>query len=373
MAGFLSRVFFGPGGGNAPLAAASGHSIVPESPWALDAPNVHAIVAADIWGVTPNTVTRGQAMQVAPVKRGRAIIVGSLSDLPLQAGAFSGEEFVPAGRQPTWLTQTAGTQTVWHRMALTIDDLIFYGWSLWGVERSADTGAILDAARIAYDRWAFDEHAPLGVTVDGKAVEDPGALILFAGPDEGLLAAGAETIRGALAMGRAWVGRVESPIPAMVLHEVGSGGGGSTVPEEIATAYVEAWTAARSAPGGAVGFLPANLQMEVFGETNADLFTEGRNNVRLDVANLLNLPASLLDGSTATASLTYSTAQGEFSQLNSWLEYWLAPIEARLSQDDVTPHGQSVHFDRAGLSVAASASAAPALAEGASQPQITQD
>lgn len=373
MAGLLSRVFFGPGGGNSVLATASGNSIVPVSPWALDAPNVHAIVAADIWGTALSTVTRSQAMQVAPVKRGRSIIVGSLSDLPLESGAWSGETFVPANRQPTWMTQTAGTQTTWHRIALTLDDLIFYGWSLWYVERSADTGSILDAFRVSYDRWAFDQSSPIGVTIDGHQITDPGSVILFAGPDEGLLAAGAETIRGALAMSRAWVGRVQSPIPAMVLHEV-SGGGGSAVTPEQAQGYVDAWTAKRSAPGGAVGFLPANLNMEVYGDTNPDLFTEGRNNIRLDVANFLNLPASVLDGSTATASLTYSTAQGEFSQLNSWLEYWLAPIEARLSQDDVTPHGQTVRFDRAGLSVAASASAAPVISDGATQPQeLTQD
>ncbi|MDU0367670.1 phage portal protein [Microbacterium sp. KSW4-17] len=334
---------------------------------------MHAIVAADIWGTDYQPVTRSQAMQVAPIKRGRSIIVGSLSDLPLESGAWSGETFVPANRQPTWMTQTAGTQTVWHRMAHTLDDLIFYGWSLWAVERSTDTGAILDAFRVTYDRWAFDEHSPIGVTIDGRPVTDPGSVILFAGPDEGLLSAGSETIRGARAMERAWVGRVESPIPAMVLQEVNSGGG-SAISKEQAEAYVAAWRAARTAPGGAVGFLPANLSMNVYGETNADLFTEGRNNIRLDVANFLNLPASVLDGSTATASLTYSTAQGEFSQLNSWLEYWLAPIEARLSQDDVTPHGQTVRFDRAGLNVAASPAAAPTLSEGATQPQeLTQD
>lgn len=370
MAGFLSRVFFGPGGGNSVLAAASAHSIVPQSPWAGNTENIYSLVASDLWGADYNAVTRTQAMQVAPVKRGRAIIVGTLSDLPLQSGAWDDETFVPAARQPTWLTQTSGTQTVWHRMALTLDDCIFHGWSLWAVDRNA-AGAILNAARVPIERWAFDSNSPLGVTVDGRPVTDAGSVILFPGPDEGLLTTGAEVIRGDRAMSRAWVGRVESPIPAMVLQEVSSGSDSRVTPAQ-AEAYVSAWKQARSAPGGAVGFLPSNLKMDVFGDTNADLFTEGRNNVRLDVANLLNLPASVLDGSTATASLTYSTAQGEFSQLNAWLEYWLAPIEARLSQDDVTPHGQTVRFDRAGLSVPAS-TAAPALTDGATQPQESQD
>lgn len=334
--------------------APAGRSIVPESPFAADAPNVHAFVYSDLYGTTP-PLTRSRAMTVAPVKRGRAVITGSIADLPLGAGAFAGDQFVPANRQPTWLTQTAGTQSPWHRMALTIDDCIFHGWSLWTVERSAaDSRQILDASRLSYDRWDFDNSTAYGITVDNRPLEDPASVILFAGPDEGILATGSEVLEGAIAMRRAWVGRVESPIPAMVLQEKDTGGG-SRITTEQAEAYTAAWRANRKAPGGAVGFLPANLTMEVFGETTADLFTEGQNNIRLDVANLMNLPASLLDGSTATASLTYTTAQGEFSQLNSWLEYWLAPIEARLSQDDITPHGQLVRFDRSNLSAVAPA------------------
>src|SRR5690606_19684720 len=79
---------------------------------------------------------------------------------------------------------------------------------------------------------------------------------------------------------------------------------------------------------------------------DSQMFIEGRNAVRLDFANLTNIPASLLDGSTATASLTYTTAEGQKSSFHEQsLRYWSAPIEHRLSMDDVVPRGQRVRFD----------------------------
>jgi hypothetical protein len=345
--GWFSDLLFGPGGGGGPLAVASGRAIGTDllSPWA-DNSHLARVAFSEIFSASSDIVDRGAAMRVAPIKRGRAIIVGSISDLPLVSGRFDGDTFTPTDRQPAWLASTKMVSSTWHRMANTVDDLIFSGWSLWALQRSA-AGTILDAVRVPLSRWSFDQNAGVGIRVDDKPVEDAASVILFAGPDEGLLATGTEVIRGARAMEEAWVGRVRNPVPMTVLHEVSDGG--TRVTPEQAKTYVDAWSAARRSADGAVGFLPHNLNMEVYGETVADLFTEGRNNVRLDVANLLNLPASVLDGSTATASLTYQTAQGEFSQLASWLEYWLAPIEARLSMDDITPHGQVIRFNRGDL------------------------
>lgn len=314
------------------------------SPW-QDSSSLAHIAYSELFSGGADIVDRTAAMRVAPIKRGRAILVGSIADLPLQSGAWTEGAWVSANRQPAWLNSTKTIESVWDRMAWTVDDLMFYGWSLWALERS-EAGTITAGARVPQSRWSFDESSPLGIKVNDRAVTDPRSVILFRGPDEGLLSCGADVIRGARAMERAWVGRVQNPIPAMVLHETERNG----VTENEAKAYVKTWSEARTSPNGAVGFLPSTLNMEVYGDTVADLFTEGRNNVRLDVANILNLPASLLDGSTATASLTYQTAQGEFSQLTSWLEYWLAPIESRLSMDDITPRGQVVRFDRSNLS-----------------------
>lgn len=315
------------------------------SPW-QDSSTLAHIAYSELFAGGADIVDRAAAMRVPPIKRGRAILVGSIADLPLEAGSWSAGEWVPAKRQPTWLNRSTTAQTPFHRMANTVDDLIFHGWSLWALNRS-ETGTILDAVHVQRSRWSFDAQAPLGIRLGDKPLTDAASVILFQGPDEGLLATGADVVRGARAMDAAWVGRAQNPSPLIVLHETERNG----VTQDEAEQYVKAWSAARVSPTGAVGFLPSTLNLETPGNGgDADMFIGGRNAIRLDVANLLNLPASLLDGSTATASLTYQTAEGEFSQLNEWLSYWIAPIEARLSQADVTPQGTVVRFDRSTLS-----------------------
>ena len=69
----------------------------------------------------------------------------------------------------------------------------------------------------------------------------------------------------------------------------------------------------------------------------------------------------MLDGSMATASLTYSTAEGKRSEFIDYsLAYWAMPIEARLSQDDVTSAGTYCRFDLSALATPAQAGTNPA-------------
>jgi hypothetical protein len=333
------------------LTAASGVQapVRPVSPWAGES-NIASLVYRDLYGANQDVVTRDTAMTVSPIKRGRAIIVGSCADLPLALGKFDGTTWMPAKRQPNWLNNTGTVQTPWHRMALTLDDTIFNGWSLWAVRRGAKSeGAayapILDAVRVSPERWSFDDNSPTGVSINGVHVTDPASVILFAGPDEGLLATGAETIRAWRALSRTRTAKARNPIPMTVLQETEK----NTVTQAEAEAFVEAWANKRSQENGMVGFLPSKIKLDTHGDTKPELFDTAFNALRLDAGNLLNLPASLLDGSTATASLTYVTVEGQRTSLIDWLEYWLAPIEARLSMPDVTPLGSVVRFDRGNL------------------------
>ncbi|NYF29239.1 hypothetical protein [Microbacterium sp. JAI119] len=323
---WFSRFLFG-----SPASAAnvlSGLPILPYSP----APELAALVYSDIYGpTTADAVTRETAMAVQPIGRGRAVIVGRLADLVFELGEMIDGEFVADKQQPAWLTATRTTQTCWHRFAWSLDDTVFTGWTLWLVERD-EAGAIIDAARLARHRWTFDTASPTGVSIDQQPVTDERGVILFAGPDDGLLIKARDTIRGWRYMERAWVGRVRNPIPLVVLHEKEDNG----VEQEEAQQYVEAFAAARTSDNGAVGFLPASLELEVYGEIEADLYDKGRNAARIDIANAMNLPVSYLDGSTATSSLTYVTQEGTRNQIIDDLEYWIAPFEARLSQEDVT-------------------------------------
>lgn len=324
-------------------------------PWSRSASTLHALVYSDIYGSDDaDLVTRETAMRCAPVKRARAVIIGRLADLPLELGTFDADgRFIADAVQPDWTTATGDRATTpWLRMAGSLDDLLFYGWCLWAVTRDDSTGAILDGDRIDPTRWRFDQASPTGVSIAlGEPalwahVTDPATVLLFKGGDDGLLENARDSILGWRHMERAWTGRVRNPLPLVTLNEVTEG----TVSPAQAQEYVAAYQSARMAPGGAVGFLPATLKLEVHGQIEPDLFDKGRNAARIDIANHVNLPVSYLDGSTATSSLTYTTQEGTRAQIIDDLEYWLAPLEARLSEADVTgAAARVVRFNRSNL------------------------
>jgi hypothetical protein len=282
-------------------------------------------------------VTRAEAMTVPAVVRARHLIVQALAGLPLRA--LRGADVLPDADQPAFLYRTDGIVSPWHRHSMTFDDLLFYGWSLWAVDRGAED-RILAADRVPYDDWTFDQDG--NVVVDGQVV-DAASVILFPGPAEGLLSYGARTIRAARGTEDAWQGRIRNPIPATELHQVTD----DVLERDEIRDLVDTYCRARMDVNGAVVYTPNGIELRTHGESTADVLVEGRNAVRIDVANLTGLPAMALDGSLATASLTYVTQEGKFSELGEALRLWADPFTARLSQDDVVPRGQRVRFDTA--------------------------
>ncbi len=284
-------------------------------------------------------VVRATAMQIPAVARARSILVGVIAGLPLRNydGTTGAEVDLP------WFYRTSQPVPPWHRMAWTIDDLLFHGASLWAVARDS-AGQITDATRVPYENWQVDQNS--GAIMVNQQPVDSSEVIYIPGPFEGILAAGQPTLNGARAIDRAWVGRVQNPIPLIELHQITDD---ELTPDEQ-TAVVDAWAAARVSPTGAVGFTDNRLEIRVHGTAVTDLFIEGRNATVLDIGRLTTIPSSLLDGSMSTASLTYSTSEGKRSELLDFsINYWTAPIEARLSMDDVTPAGTRVRFDKAEL------------------------
>lgn len=302
------------------------------SPWTTA--QLHRIVLADLAGVTPSAVTRAQAMRVPAVVKGRALIAGTLARLPL--AVYAGdvlEEPAP------WMYRTNTGTAPSLRMLWTLDDLIFHGLSLWGCTRGPDD-TVADAVRIPPNLWRVNPDT-LGVELIGDRNVSRDQLVLFEGPQEGLLDLAQDTIPAALAMTTAWAKRVSSPVPMVELHSTDQAG---DLEQDEATALVADWETARAEGGTA--YTPSSVELRVHGQTVADLFVQGRNALRLDLANYLHLPAALLEGSTATASLTYVTTEGKRSEFIDYsLGYWAEPIEARLSQDDVVPAGRRAAFD----------------------------
>jgi len=276
---------------------------------------------------------------VPAIAKGRAILHALIVSRPLVALGTPADRNARVEPQPTWLYRSDTGIAPQYRLACVLDDLIFGDSSLLLVQRSDLSGAILDAVHCPRSRWRLDDDGtPL---VDGKPVS-PDVCVFIPGPGPGLLNQAAEHVRAAKALDAAWQDRARNPFPAMVLQEVEDNG----MTQSEATAYVQAVADARRDPNNAVMFIPANMKLAAHQAEQTDFFDGGRNALRLDFANFLNLPASLLEGSLSTASLTYSTQEGKRNELFDYsIGYWTQPIETALSGDNVVPRGQRIRFD----------------------------
>lgn len=322
------------------------HAIAPTelplaSPWSTG--SLTRIAVSELLGLPNSIVTRTDAMKIPAVVRGRGLIAGTLARFPLSLWSFGSDESLDRVLPPPpWMSSTQVRQSPRMRMLWTIDDLLFSGLSLWALKRD-DQDQVVDAVRVPPEYWSVDPDS-LGVLVGGKPVSAE-EVCLFEGPQEGLISLAEDAIRASLGMANAWKQRVVSPVPLVELHSTDANN--ELDSDEIDDAITQ-WEAARQAGGTA--FTPSWIETKMHGEAPTDLYVEGRNAERLDWGNYLNIPATMLDGSMSTASLTYSTQEGRNSEFVDYsLAYWRMPIEARLSADDITPPDSFVRFNLTSL------------------------
>ena len=312
------------------------------SPWQQG--QLSQIVWSDIFGTDANLVSRAEAMSIPAVAKARQILVSTIARFPLKALDAAGNDLT---EHYPWLFATDGEVSPWHRMAYTIDDLIFAGWSLWGVERDSE-GNITRADRCPIERWQVTEAGVIQIqNATGNYVDaEQDSVILIPGAFEGLLKVGSRTIRSGAKLEASVLSKSQNPIPAIELHATTDD---PLEPEEVIE-LVRAWAAARLDENGAIAFTPHNIEVRAHGETEASLLIEGRNFLRIDIGAFLGIPAALMDASLSAASLTYSTQEGQRNEFADFtLPYWVEPIQQRLSMDDVIPSGERIRFDFAGL------------------------
>jgi hypothetical protein len=316
------------------------------SPWAGD---LTKIVVSDLVSLFEEStgyecMTRNQALSIPAVYRARGIILSLLADKPLHA--WRGATMLPTPEQPTFLYSTPGILGPWQRVLRTLDDHLFYPYSLWLTVRGAEAGGrspILSAVHCPYESWRVNEVGGIEIqnSDGGWDVAQEDEVILIPGPSEGLLAYATKTLLGSRALDQAWTDRARTPAPLTEIHLTDD----TQLDDEETIATRDAWVEARR-QGNSVVVTPSNIEIKDHGAGETSLYVEGRNAGRLDIAAFFNLPGSVLDASTATASLTYVTQEGNRSSLDDMsLPYWYRPIESRLSQDDIVPRGQSVRFD----------------------------
>lgn len=302
----------------------------------------------DTFGKRSAAVSVGEAMKVPAVKKGRGILQAVLTSSPLVAirrDQETGADTTLVGKAaPTWLGRSDTGIAPEARMGSILDDHLFHEGALLAVRRGAipegqTRGPILDAVHLPYSWWEIDPDTGLFL-VDEQPV-DQDALVYIPGPSAGLLVEARGEIRQWLDIARNIATRLATPVPPIMLQDSETG--------DVDDDEMDKWVAkiASQRRKGGVMLIPSGMTgTAVPLNDDSAMYIASRNALRIDLANHMNLPVALLDGSPATASLTYSTNEGKRSEFDDMsLDYWTTPIEAALSQDNVVPRGTRVRFD----------------------------
>lgn len=314
---------------------------IPEiaSPFPQDRSTLSTIVWADLLGKAGMPCTRAEAMSVPAVAKARHVVAPKIAGYPLVALKADAR----VDPQPAWLSAAGDPNELspWHRMVWTVDDLIFTGWSLWAVERGADTFPIGSPRRIARHRWHFDAQGAL--LIDEAPVADSRSVVLIPGPHEGILTYGATTIRHASQLLAAAASAGSTPATQLDLHYTGDA---PMAPEDI-DEVVDRWVTARQVAGHGVGFTNRLIEARELGRVDPALLIEGRNAAAVDCARIIGVAAGMVDATAPKSSLNYETQEGRGLEHTEYgVEPYLEAVEARLSLDDCVPRGTRVAFDR---------------------------
>lgn len=313
------------------------------SPWS--SVQLSSIVWADLLGADREKlpVTRAEAMAVPAIARARHIVCGTSARDELRAYRGTGEEAVhlQGADEPAWIASTAGDVPAFHRMLWTFDDLFFHGWSLWSRVNSAPDAfgrtRPLRMDRVAIDRWGFDGDGH--ILIDSLPVQ-AGSVVAIPGPHEGLLNFAGGTVRHAADLQRAASKAAKHPAAYLALRYTGAG----NLDRAVVDQTVADWAAAREGLNGGVAFLPPNVEAQELGTFDKHLLIEGRNAAAVDAARAGSLPADVVDADPGF-SMTYTNSQDNDRRLiDHGVGFYMAALSARLSMDDVTPHGQRVVF-----------------------------
>lgn len=320
------------------------------SPWSSS--HLQRLMMLDIFGTdVPVLNDRASAMRLPAIARGRNLIVSSISDMPL-VGFARDAQLDPT---PSWMLSWDGGQSPQARLAWTVDDLIFYGWSCWWRRNGAD-GFPLGVQRINQGDWEIDTDTRR-VLVNGKPAED-NEVILIPGLHEGILSFGADVLKDARNLYGIVRNRLISPLPPIDLHQES---GTELTDDEIDT-LLDRYEAQRQL-GRVVSFTNQHIKPSVLGGTDdGQLMIEARNAASLDLARLIGVTAGMLDATAPKATLNYETKLGRNQEfVDRDLKLYMTPIWARLSADDVMPHGQRAAFDTSGFTLPDVAPTGPVL------------
>ena len=281
-------------------------------------------------------ITRDIALRVPGVKRAHGIHCSLVAGLPFYK--MTGDAVSES--QPRWLTNSDSGVSPYHRMYGLTSDLFMDGWGCLGF-----TSDMEDAIHVPNGYWKIDNSTG-AVTIDDRMPAEyrarPVAVPLGYGSN-GILVDGIDSVRAARSIDKAWIDRIDNPIPATDLHITDSAYDQMSKKEK--RRIVDEWNENRRRDGGSTAVTQSFLEVKALGTISADLYEKGRNAVRLDLANHAGVPASIIEGSkdSGGTDVEYSNDATTRNELYDFgTKAFVQAIEARLSLDDVCPPGESI-------------------------------
>lgn len=312
------------------------------SPW-MDTELVTAL-ESELFGVDTGIVTVDTAKKVPALNRALQVHSTLLGGLPLELHTNG----VRAEVQPRFLYDTDDvTLSPYLRTVGMVTDLFLHGIALLGAYDGED-GLPADAIHIPREFWTINNQGQIEIDerIDKKYHAHP---ILIPLGSNGVMVDAIDSIRSYRKIQGIMSDRLDSPV-AQTLLKILDADANLTPAEKkkVVSEYIKG----RNQPGGAVALVPFGIEVETQGTIQAELFTEERNQTRLDIANHSSVPASLLEGSKAGGGgdINYSNEGATRNELWDFgTSRFANAIEARLSKNDVTPPGSTIRFNRASL------------------------
>jgi HK97 family phage portal protein len=289
------------------------------------------------------SVSREEAVTVPSVMRCRNLIATTIGVMELKTYSKATKEEIPNLPWVNQLSKSAPNSVI---LTAVVDALIFYGTAYLEV-----TEVYQDDNRPA--RFDFVNNTRVQVqlnklntfvdfyTVDGRErpMSGIGSLVTIQSPIDGILHAGARTLRAAIDLEKAASVAASTPIPSGILKN-----NGADLPPAEVSGLLAAWK--RSRAERSTAYLTSTLEYQPTSFSPKDmLYTESIASMATQIARLFNINAYYINADT-NSTMTYSNVQDERRQFVSLsLQPYVSAVENRFSMDDLSPTTQFVAFD----------------------------
>lgn len=284
------------------------------------------------WSAQPTIrVSRGRAMGVAAVNRGRNIICGTAGSLPLRRYSRIDNRLLPEIPLQIQPDPAYPATTTW---SYIFDSMLFFGTAY------CEVLSLYSDNRIQYFRWLDPELITENTDNNGKIISfnyngkqmpasGVGSVITFPSFTDGVLIYG-RTIETAIELEEAANRAAKEPAPQVVLQNTGV-----DLPASKIQDLLTGWKAARRER--ATAYLNAHMDIKTIGfDARAQQLVEARQFHAGELARLMSLPPHFL-GAEAN-SMTYTNTEGTRRDLvDLTLMPFLRAVESRLNMPDFGP------------------------------------